>query len=247
MATRTPVLFSWSGGKDSALALHTLLQDPAWEVVGLLTSVADEYRRISHHGVREELLAAQAAALDLPLDILRLPAGEGACTNDRYETLLRGKLEGYRARGVRHVAHGDIFLVDLRAWREQKLAQLDMHGLFPIWGRDTRELVCTFVALGFQAVLCCVEGAKLGPDWVGRPLDLGLLADLPADVDPCGERGEYHSFVYDGPIFRSPIRWERGVTVQRQGRYYLDLLPASDASPARSPTDQVTPAAIPPV
>ena len=247
MATRTPVLFSWSGGKDSALALHALLEDPSWEVVGLLTSVAAEYRRISHHGVREELLAAQAAALDLPLDILHLPAGEGACTNDRYEALLRGKLESYRARGVRHVAHGDIFLADLRAWREQKLAQLDMHGLFPIWGRDTRELVCTFAALGFQAVLCCVEGTKLGPDWVGRPLDLGLLAELPADVDPCGERGEYHSFVYDGPIFRHPIRWQRGVTVQRQGRYYLDLLPASDARPACSPTEPVTPVAIPPV
>ena len=247
MTTRTPVLFSWSGGKDSALALHALRQDPAWEVVGLLTSVADEYRRISHHGVREELLAAQAAALDLPLDILRLPAGEGACTNDRYEALLRGKLERYCARGVRHVAHGDIFLADLRAWREQKLAQLGMHGLFPIWGRDTRELMHMFVSLGFAAVLCCVDGAKLGPSWVGRQIDLSLLADLPDDVDPCGEHGEYHSFVYDGPIFRYPIRWERGVTVQRQGRYYLDLLPADEVRSAASPKELVTPAAIPPV
>jgi uncharacterized protein (TIGR00290 family) len=246
MTSRIPVLFSWSGGKDSALALHTLRQDPCWEIVGLLTSVADEYRRISHHGVREELLHAQAAALDLPLDILRLPAGEGACTNDRYEALLGAKLASYRARGVDHVAHGDIFLADLRAWREQKLAQLGMRGVFPIWQRDTRALVRSFVALGFQAVLCCVDGAKLGPQWVGRLIDLSLLADLPDDVDPCGERGEYHSFVYDGPIFRQPIRWERGVTVQRQGRYYLDLLPADDAHPAVAERP-VTPAAIPPV
>lgn len=247
MTTRIPVLFSWSGGKDSALALHALRQDPCWEVVGLLTSVADEYRRISHHGVREELLSAQAAALDLPLDILRLPAGEGACTNDRYEALLRDKLEGYRARGVRHVAHGDIFLADLRTWREQKLAQLGMHGLFPIWGRDTQELVRTFVVLGFRAVLCCVEGTKLGAEWVGRSIDLELLADLPDGVDPCGERGEYHSFVYDGPIFRHPVRWERGVTVQRQGRYYLDLVLVDDARRSAASAEPVAPAAIPPV
>lgn len=226
MPDPTPVLFSWSGGKDSALALYALRQEAGWEVIGLLTSVADEYCRISHHGVREELLKAQAAALDLPLDILRLPVGEGACTNDRYEALLGAKLESYRARGVRHVAHGDIFLADLRAWREEKLARLGMQGVFPIWGRDTRELVSTFVSLGFKAVLCCVEGAKLGPQWVGRPLDLRLLADLPPEVDPCGERGEYHSFVYDGPIFRHPVAWRAGVTVERQGRHYLDLLPA---------------------
>src|SRR5438552_10390427 len=198
----TPILFSWSGGKDSALALHALLQQPEWEVVGLLTSVADEYRRVSHHGVREELLERQADAIGLPLDKLRLPAGGGPCTNSQYEALVGAKLAEYAGRGVRHVGHGDIFLADLRAYRERNLALLAMTGVFPIWQRDTRELIESFVADGFRAVLCCVEGAKLDASFVGRELDVTLVADLPPSIDPCGENGEYHSFVYDGPIFR---------------------------------------------
>lgn len=240
----TPVLFSWSGGKDSALALAALREQPEWEVVGLLTSVADEYRRVSHHGVREELLAAQADALDLPLDWLRLPAGEGPCTNERYEKLVEEKLASYVARGVRHVAHGDIFLADLRAYRERNLARLGMKGVFPIWGRDTRELVASFVALGFRAKLCCVEGTKLAARFVGRELDLALVADLPPGVDPCGENGEYHTFVYDGPIFRWPVACTTGVTVCRDGRHYIDLLPTGEAAPAGR---AATAGSIPPV
>jgi uncharacterized protein (TIGR00290 family) len=238
----TPVLFSWSGGKDSALALHALLEQPEWEVVGLLTSVSDEYARVSHHGVREELLDLQAEALGLPLDKLRLPAGQGPCTNGQFEALMAEKLAGYVERGVNHVAHGDIFLEDLRAYRERNLARLGMQGVFPIWKRDTRELVESFVALGFRAVLCCVEGAKLDASFVGRELDLDLIADLPAGVDPCGENGEYHSFVYDGPIFQRPVEFDVGITVCRDNRHYVDLVPRSSAS---SPL--VTSAAIPPV
>jgi uncharacterized protein (TIGR00290 family) len=228
MSAPTPILFSWSGGKDSALALYALLQQPdEWEVVALLTSVSDEYQRVSHHGVREELLERQAAGIGLPLDKLRLPFKSGPCTNADYEALVGAKLADYAARGVRHVGHGDIFLADLRAYREKNLALLGMTGVFPIWQRDTRELVESFVALGFRAILCCVEGAKLDGSFVGRELDLSLLADLPPGIDPCGENGEYHSFVYDGPIFQRPVDFETGVTVCRDNRHYVDLLPAA--------------------
>jgi uncharacterized protein (TIGR00290 family) len=233
---------SWSGGKDSALALYELLRSPDWEVVGLLTSVADEFRRVSHHGVREELLVAQAEAIGLPLDKLRLPFGGGPCTNEAYEKLVGEKLAGYVSRGVMHVAHGDLFLADLRAYRERNLAKLGMSGVFPVWGRDTRRLVGEFEDLGFRAVLCCVEGAKLEESFVGRSLDRRLVADLPPGVDPAGENGEYHSFVYDGPIFSRPLTIETGVVVTRDNRHYIDLVLAAEL-PAR----ELAPAALPPV
>lgn len=225
MTKRVPILFSWSGGKDSALALHALLQNPAWEVVGLLTSVAAEYRRVSHHGVRVELLEQQADSIGLPLDILWLPTGSVPCTNAQYEQLVGERLENYVRRGVLHVGHGDIFLEDLRAYRERNLARLGMTGVFPIWKRDTRELVRTFEEQGFKAILCCVEGAKLSGDFVGRELNQRLVADLPSGIDPCGENGEYHSFVYAGPIFQRPVAFEVGITVCRDNRHYIDLLP----------------------
>jgi len=242
MPKPVPILFSWSGGKDSALALYELLQQQQWEVVGLLTTVSDEYRRVSHHGVREELLDRQAKALDLPLDKLRLPAGSVPCTNAQFEALVGERLADYAARGVRHVGHGDIFLADLRAYRERNLAKLNMTGVFPIWQRDTRELIASFAALGFRAVLCCVEGAKLAASFVGRQLDLGLVADLPPGIDPCGENGEYHSFVYDGPIFREPVAFDIGVTVCRDNRHYIDLLPVASAA-----AEAVAAGNIPPV
>ena len=237
-----PILFSWSGGKDSALALHALLQDPQWEVVGLLSSVADEFRRVSHHGVREELLDAQAESLGLPLDKLRIPASGGPCTDGQYEALIGAKLAQYVQRGVLHVGHGDLFLADLRAYRERNLAKLGMTGVFPLWGRDTRQLVADFVAAGFRAVLCCVEGAKLDDSFVGRELNLDLVADLPSGVDPCGENGEYHSFVYEGPIFRWPLEIEVGQKVTRDNRHYIDLLLAAAAD-----IRELAAAAIPPI
>jgi len=243
MPNPVPILFSWSGGKDSALALHALLQQPEqWEVVALLTSVSDEYSRVSHHGVREELLEQQAEAIGLPLDKLRLPFKGGPCTNADYEALVGEKLAGYVERGVRHVGHGDIFLADLRAYRETNLAKLGMTGVFPIWQRDTRELVESFVALGFRAVLCCVEGAKLDGSFVGRELDLSLVTDLPPGIDPCGENGEYHSFVYDGPVFQRAVEFDIGITVCRDNRHYIDLVPLADGAPV-----MVTADAIPPV
>jgi uncharacterized protein (TIGR00290 family) len=237
----TPVLFSWSGGKDSAIALDVLLRDPQWEIVGLLTSVSDEHRRISHHGIREELLDDQAAAIGLPLDKLRLPTSSGPCTNEQYERLVGQKLATYAGRGVRHVAHGDLFLADLRAYRERNLARLGMTGVFPIWGRETRQLVESFIAAGFRAALCCIEGDKLDASFVGRTIDASLLADLPAAVDPAGENGEYHSFVSDGPIFQRPVAFALGQTVCRDNRWYIDLVPAEKAN------EPVTAQAMPPV
>ena len=242
MTNPTPVLMSWSGGKDSALALAELLRSPDWEVVGLLTSVADEYRRVSHHGVREELLDEQADALGLPLDKLRLTFRDGPCTNEVYEKLVGDKLAEYVRRGVRHVAHGDLFLADLRAYRERNLAKLEMQGVFPIWGRDTRELVGDFEDRGFRAVLCCVEGSKLDASFVGRPLGRRLVVDLPPEVDPAGENGEYHSFVFDGPIFQRPVPIEIGEVVTRDNRHYIDLVLAADQQAAK--TDAAT---VPPV
>jgi len=221
---REKVLLSWSGGKDSALALHELHRDERYEVVGLLTSIAEEYKRVSHHGVREELLERQAASIGLPLDRLYLPTQpDDGCANERYEALMRETLQRYCDAGVMLVAHGDIFLEDLRAYRERNLARLGMRGVFPLWKRDTGELIRSFIDSGFKAYLSCVEGA-LGAAFAGRAIDHALLEDLPAGVDPCGENGEFHSFVYDGPIFREPIDVVVGEVVRRDTRFFADLL-----------------------
>ena len=232
------VVLSWSGGKDSAMALHALLGDERYEVVGLLTSVAAEYKRISHHGVREELLELQAESIGLPLDRLYLPSDSGLpCTNERYEELMRDTLQRYCDAGVMLVAHGDIFLEDLRAYREKNLARLGMRGVFPLWKRDTSELIEAFIGFGFKAYLSCVE-EKLGESFAGRAIDADLIDDLPEGVDPCGEYGEFHSFVYDGPIYRKPIEVIVGEVVCRDVRYFADLLPAGSSC---------TQGAIPPV
>ncbi len=230
------VILSWSGGKDSALALHELLQRGEYEVVGLLTTVAQQYQRISHHGVREELLNMQADALGLPLHKVYLPANSSLpCTNEQFEEIMSEALARLRNAGVRLVAHGDIFLEDLRAYRERNLARAGMSGLFPIWHRNTGELLRTFIDLGFKAYLCCVDGKKLEASFAGRAIDADLVRDLPQEVDPCGEYGEYHSFVYDGPIFRRPVPVTVGQVVMRDTRYYADLLPSvnSEADSAK--------------
>jgi uncharacterized protein (TIGR00290 family) len=227
IAMREKVLLSWSGGKDSAMALQDLLGDERYEVVGLLTSVAAEYKRISHHGVREELLDMQAELIGLPLEKLYLPSDSGLpCTNERWEELMRSTLQRYCDDGVMLVAHGDLFLEDLRAYRERNLAKLGMKGLFPLWKRDTTQLIQTFIDSGFKAYLSCVE-PELGKSFAGRAIDAQLIADLPEGVDPCGEYGEFHSFVYDGPIFRKPVDVVVGEVVCRDTRFYADLLPVA--------------------
>lgn len=231
--SREKIVLSWSGGKDSALALHALRQEGRYEVVALLSTVSQEFDRISHHGVRGELLARQAEAVGLPLHRVDLPTGHaGPCTNSQYDEVMREAMSSYPAAGVRRVAFGDLFLEDIRQYRESRLAELDMQGVFPLWGTPTDELARRFVALGFKAYLSCVEDAKLGERFAGRLLDAQLLADLPEAVDPCGERGEYHSFVYDGPIFQKPVPVRLGEIVRRDVRWFADLLPADQPSAA---------------
>ncbi|MEQ8791356.1 MAG: hypothetical protein RIC55_34155 [Pirellulaceae bacterium] len=225
-----PIVLSWSGGKDSSLALDALKRDGRYKVVALLCSIAAEYQRISHHGVRVSLLERQAEAIGIPLHKLELPAGEnGPCTNEQYEQIMSDAMLHFRRQGVRSVAFGDIFLEDLRAYREKNLARVEMRGLFPLWKRDTRALVEQFIDQGFRAYTSCVEG-ELGPELVGRRIDRDFLAELPPGVDPCGENGEYHTFVYAGPVFRAPLSVRVGETVCRDTRYYADLLP--DDSPS---------------
>lgn len=222
---KTPLVMSWSGGKDSAMALHELLKSDRYEIVALMTSVSDEYRRISHHGVREILLERQADAIGIPLEKIYLPGGKAnPCTNEIYEKIMSDLMAKFLAQGVQTVGFGDLFLEDLRAWREANLAKAGMRGVFPIWKRHTTELAHELIAMGFKAFLSCVEG-KVGPGFVGRPYDAELLGDLPHGIDPCGEYGEFHTFVYDGPIFKRPVAVSVGEIVMRDGRYYADLLP----------------------
>ena len=225
-----PVVMSWSGGKDSAMALYELCRTGEYDLVALLTSVSEEYRRISHHGVREALLEQQAEAVGIPLDKVYLPSGGShPCTNEVYEQIMRDVMARYNARGVETVAFGDLFLEDLRTYRERNLAQANMRGVFPLWKRDTSQLAREIIALGFKSYLSCVEG-KVGPGFAGRAFDRDLLAALPAGTDPCGEHGEFHTYVYDGPIFRRPVAVGVGDIVIRDGRYYADLLPEATLS-----------------
>jgi uncharacterized protein (TIGR00290 family) len=223
---REKVVLSWSGGKDSAMALRELLADGRYEVVALLTSVADRYRRISHHGVREELLEMQAESIGIPLDRVYLPSHSTLpCTNEEFEDLMGRALSRYRESGISLVAHGDLFLEDLRQYREANLARVGMRALFPLWHRNTTRLIHSFIRLGFRAYLSCVEG-KLGEAFAGRAIDHDLVRDLPDGIDPCGEYGEFHSFVYDGPIFRYPLDITVSEIVLRDTRYYADLVPS---------------------
>ena len=236
MAEKEKVVLSWSGGKDSALALYELQRAGRYEVASLLTTLAQEYDRVSHHGVRSELLERQAAALRIPLEKLyiRTTSPHPCRTDDsevmhEYEQLMDQTLLRFKAQGINTVAFGDIFLLHLRTYREERLAKRGMKAVFPIWQRDTKELAQTFIALGFKAYLSCVDREKLGERFAGRHLDGQFLADLPADVDSCGENGEYHSFVYEGPIFREPVPVKVGTVVLRDSRCFADLLAGEDA------------------
>jgi uncharacterized protein (TIGR00290 family) len=220
--SRGPIVLSWSGGKDSALTLHALRADPLLRVTALLTTLTDPYDRVSMHGVRHTLLLAQSTAVGLPLTEARIPAG---ASNAVYEVAFAAALADHRSRGVQRVAFGDLFLTDIRAYRERQLSALDMHGLFPLWERDTRQLARQFIDLGFRAILVCVDPKRLDPSFAGRWFDEELLRDLPTDVDPCGENGEFHTFVTDGPVFESPVACTPGVVVTREGYVFCDLVP----------------------
>jgi uncharacterized protein (TIGR00290 family) len=221
MISPEPILFCWSGGKDSAMALHTLLQRNDIRIAALLTTVTEGYERVSMHGVRRELLWRQAQSIGLPLHEVRIPP---QCVNPIYEARMEEALRTHFDQGVRRVAFGDIFLQDLRAYREKNLARIGMTALFPIWKRDTRELIRSFHANRFCAIAVCVDPKVLDPSFAGRELDESFFHDLPPHADPCGENGEFHTFVFDGPIFHSPISVRTGETVNRDGFVFCDIL-----------------------
>src|SRR5947209_1944017 len=222
MSAPEPILFCWSGGKDSAMALHALLQREQFRVTALLTTVTEGYERISMHGVRRELLQRQAESIGLPLHEVRIPP---ECVNPMYEARMEEALRHFYGQSVRRVAFGDIFLEDLRAYREKNLARIGMTALFPIWKRDTRELIRLFHDQHFRAIAACIDSKVLDPTFAGRELDESFFRDLPPNADPCGENGEFHTFVFDGPIFQSPIAIRTGAVVNRDGFVYCDLLP----------------------
>jgi uncharacterized protein (TIGR00290 family) len=215
----------WSGGKDSALALYEILKTKRYEVLELLTTVTQDYDRISIHGVRRVLLEQQADALGFPLEKMLIPKG---VSDAEYEGILLKVLNRHVTNGVFSVVFGDLFLEDVRKYREQTLAKIGLKGIFPLWKRNTPELAREFIDLGFKAVITCVDSKSLGKDFAGREFGKQFLADLPAIVDPCGENGEFHSFVYDGPIFSEPVSFTKGEIVLRENRfYYCDLMPSS--------------------
>jgi uncharacterized protein (TIGR00290 family) len=227
------VVLAWSGGKDSSLALAALRADATVDVVALLTTVTGDYDRISMHGIRRSILEAQVAELGLLLVEATIPA---AASNPIYEEAFASALEILRLQhpALRHLAFGDLFLTDVRAYREQLLQPLGWTPVFPLWGRDTAQLARQFVGDGYRAILTCVDTTQLDAEFAGREFDGALLDELPAKVDPCGERGEFHTCVYAGPIFRRPLTLERGERVRRDDRFeYCDLtLAAAGASAA---------------
>ena len=212
---------SWSGGKDSALALWTLRRLQR-EPQALFTTVTETYDRISMHGVRRELLARQAEALAIPLIEIAIPP---ACTNDTYEERLEQAFAAPPLSLVATVAFGDLFLDDLRTYREQQFAAASRKTLFPIWGRDTTKLAHDFIDLGFEATVICIDPRVLDESFAGRAFDRSMLAELPRNVDPCGENGEFHTFVHAGPIFTKAIGCSQGDVVERDGFVFRDLIP----------------------
>lgn len=206
------IIFCWSGGKDSALALYRILQCGRYEVAALLTTCNEHFQRVSMHGVRLELLEQQAESIGLPLEKIFVSQRS---SNEEYQQKMSGCLLAHKARGVTACAFGDIFLEDLKRWREENLAKIGLRGIFPLWKIDSHDLIREFFALGFRTAICCVNDAYLGEDAVGRNVDAGFIASLPPEVDPCGENGEFHSFAFAGPIFKQPVKFKVGEKVYR--------------------------------
>jgi uncharacterized protein (TIGR00290 family) len=223
------VVFCWSGGKDSALALNRILRDKRYEVVSLLTTCNEHFQRVSMHGIRLELLDAQAQAIGLPLEKIFVSQRS---SNEEYEQKMSACLLAHKSRGATACVFGDIFLEGLKRWREENLAKVGMRGIFPIWKCDSRELIREFFALGFSSVICCVNDAWLGENSVGRNIDEEFIRTLPPEVDPCGENGEFHSFAFAGPVFHEPVKFKLGEKVYR---------PVQITPPAASTSSYVCP------
>lgn len=223
------VVFCWSGGKDSALALYKLMREDRYEVVSLLTTCNEHFQRVSMHGVRLELLERQAEAIGLPVQKMFVSRQS---SNEEYLQKLTERLLAYKEQGVTSCVFGDIFLEDLKRWREDNLARLGLRGIFPIWKQDSGDLIREFISLGFGSVVCCVNDAYLDQTFLGQNIDAGFVRRLPADVDPCGENGEFHSFAFAGPIFEKPLLFKVGESVYR---------PVDETHPGSSSTSPVCP------
>jgi uncharacterized protein (TIGR00290 family) len=222
VSKRDPILLAWSSGKDSAFSLHVLQSHEDVEVVGLLTTINQTHDRVAMHAVRRALLEAQAEAAGLPLAIVRIPH---PCPNDVYESAMALALAEAQGRGIRGVAFGDLFLEDIRRYREKQMKGTGLQLHFPLWGRPTAALAREMIATGLRANLTCVDPRLLSPAFAGRTFDTALLDAFPAGVDPCGENGEFHTFAWDGPMFRHPIPIQKGEVVTRDGFVFADLLP----------------------
>lgn len=229
-------LVAWSSGKDSAWSLHVLRRQGDVEVAGLLTTVNVSFGRVAMHAVRRELLEAQARAAGLPVRAVPIPH---PCPNDVYEIAMAAALAEARADGIEAVAFGDLFLEDIRRYREERMAPMGLRPLFPLWGRPTRALAEEMIGAGLRARLTCVDPRVLDASFAGRAFDRDLLSTLPSGVDPCGERGEFHTFAWDGPMFGHPIRVRVGEVVEREGFVFADLLPETDSTQSTQRTPGV--------
>jgi uncharacterized protein (TIGR00290 family) len=220
---RKNILISWSGGKDSSLALYEIQKSRDYEVAALITTITSDYDRVSMHGLRTILLDEQPSSLNIPLEKIFISKN---ASNDEYESRLKETLLKYKQFGIRDVVFGDLFLEEIKKYREDLLGKIGMECVFPIWKRDTVKLAKRFIELGFKAITVCVDSNVLGKEFAGREFDEHFLDDLPKAIDPCGENGEFHTFVYDGPIFKNRIGHQLGEIVLRDGRfYYCDILP----------------------
>jgi uncharacterized protein (TIGR00290 family) len=215
------IALSWSSGKDSAWSLHLLRRDPEIEIVSLITTINEAFDRVAMHSVRRQLLERQAEAAGLPLWVIPLP---WPCTNDEYESRMRQVCARAVGEDIQAIAFGDLFLADIRAYRERQLEGTGLDPMFPVWQIPTAELARDMIAAGLRAKITCIDPNRLSPDFAGRDFDAQFLADLPRDVDPCGENGEFHSFVYQGPMFHHPIPVRAGDIVERDGFVFADLM-----------------------
>lgn len=209
---KSKAIFNWSSGKDSALALYKILISNQFEIVSLITSINSEFKRVSMHGLREELLDKQIESIGLPLQKIMLPESPSM---DEYNLIMNSVLNNLKQNGVTHSIFGDIFLEDLRKYREDKLNEVGLKAVFPLWKENTKELIQEFIALGFKTIVICVNENYLDKTLVGRIINQQFLDDLPENVDPCGENGEFHTFTFDGPIFQFPVKFNIGEIVRK--------------------------------
>lgn len=216
-----PVVFSFSGGKDSFLALYRIL-NKNYKIVSLITTITDEFNRVSMHAIRENLLFEQVNSIGLPLHLIYIPFN---CVNEEYERIMYENMKFYKDLGIEYVGFGDIFLEDVRKYRENNLNKLNMKGIFPIWGENTKDLANEFIKLGFRAIVVCVNLDILDISFLGREYDENFIKEIENKCDVCGENGEFHTFVYDGPIFKKPVNFKKGEIVIRGNYGYIDLYP----------------------